>query len=212
MSVGPIVLGDLEEGCCRELSRREVEALYLRCLPQDPLCPTLAAVQGIFTSRLAQAVQRAATAANLAGRHPGGGDTSVGEVPHGEQGGEAIERRNTEEAKERGATGGTADGNANHADVTLNTSNESERGPCTVDALTGAEDVASIVGRMVDFARRCLHETPPGPDGESAGPGLCAGEKESLAQARAVPPDENHMVCGYRSSQIERLGLTYGVM
>ncbi|CAM9536017.1 unnamed protein product, partial [Hapterophycus canaliculatus] len=27
VSVGPIVLGDLEEGCCRELSRREVEAL-----------------------------------------------------------------------------------------------------------------------------------------------------------------------------------------
>lgn len=74
------------------------------------------------------------------------------------------------------------------------------------------EGLESIVRTLIDFARRDLHETPPGPDGESAGPEYCPGEEESLAQARAVPPNEAHMTDGYRCSRIEKLGLKYSSM
>lgn len=58
---------------------------------------------------------------------------------------------------------------------------------------------------ILDFAKRDLHETLEGPDEDCDAPEFCpGGEEESLRRARAVPPNENHMSCGYRNSQIER--------
>ncbi|CAM9418464.1 unnamed protein product [Ectocarpus sp. 8 AP-2014] len=203
ISVGPIVLGDVEEGSCRELTRQEVEALYKRCLPKDPLCPTIDAVQDILKSRLSQTARRIRTTAEVGGhRFKAREHSSAMDVPQKD----APDRPTAEDAEQRRAA----------------KARDGERGcPCRTTqgpgrrrakAFATEEDLASIVKRLIDFTRRDLHETPAGPDGESAGPDYCPGEKESLAQARAVPPNETHMVCGYRSSQIERLGLTYGTM
>lgn len=74
------------------------------------------------------------------------------------------------------------------------------------------EDLAFIVRHIIDFSRRDLHETPEGSQDDADETEICPGEGESLAQARAIPPNVAHMTCGYRSSQIERLGLTYGSM
>ncbi|CAM9549353.1 unnamed protein product, partial [Ectocarpus fasciculatus] len=206
ISVGPIVLGDVEEGSCRELTRREVEALYKRCLPQDPLCPTIDAVQDILTTRLAQTARRIRTAGEVVGYHFKARDHSSAMDGPQKDVLNTAERPTTVDVEQRKAA----------------EARDGERGcPCRTtqgpgrrraDAFASEEELASIVKLLIDFARRDLHETPAGPDGESAGPDYCPGEKESLAQARAVPPDETHMVCGYRSSQIERLGLTYGTM
>ncbi|CAB1119276.1 unnamed protein product [Ectocarpus sp. CCAP 1310/34] len=203
ISVGPIVLGDVAEGSCRELTRREVEALYKRCLPEDPLCPTIDAVQDILKSRLAQTARRIRTAAEVGGhRFEAREHSSAMDVPQKD----APERPTREDAEQRWAAK-VRDGECGCPCRT-----RQGRGRRRAKAFAGEEDLASIVKRLIDFSRRDLHETPAGPDGESAGPDYCPGEKESLAQARAVPPNETHMVCGYRSSQIERLGLTYGTM
>lgn len=207
ISVGPIVLGDVEEGSCRELTRKEVEALYKRCLPEDPLCPTVKAVEDILASRIAHAAGRARRAAGLTGGcHPYGTATAAplpekltGEVGATPTAAKVEERRAAgEEDKEEDGLGRRR---------ASNTGRRAAR-----KAFASAQDLTGIVELLIDFARRDLHETAPGPAGESAGGDFCPGEKESLAQARAVPPNEEHMVCGYRCSQIERLGLTYSVM
>lgn len=186
VSVGPIVLGDLKEGFSRELSRREVEALYKRCLPIDPLCPTVAEVQDTLTSRLRQTSRRLREASELAGFCQSGKSSGAGEVvmAAGGSGGDTDSARVCKESSTRHVGGGMGD----------------------------VEGLESIVRTLIDFARRDLHETPPGPDGESAGPEYCPGEEESLAQARAVPPNEAHMTDGYRCSRIEKLGLKYSSM
>lgn len=198
VSVGPVVLGEVEEGCCRELTRKEVEALYKRCLPLDPLCPTVAAVEDILTRRVAHAACRARRAAGRAGCHlkasAANGDATLAE-PEEIPTGEIDDRPPAAKAEEGRAVGGRG-GKAGAA----------------AKAFASADDVTFIVRLLINFARRDLHETPPGPDGESAGPDYCPGEEESLAQARAIPPNERHMECGYRCSQIERLGLSYDVM
>lgn len=185
--MGPIVLGDLKEGFSRELSRREVEALYKRCLPIDPLCPTVAEVQETLTSRLTQTARRLREASELAGCQSGK-ISGAGEV------------------EETGA-GVAVVGDNNSARVCT----ENSRTHVGV-GMGDVEGLESIVRTLIDFARRDLHETPPGPDGESAGPKYCPGEEESLAQARAVPPNEAHMTDGYRCSRIEKLGLKYSSM
>lgn len=203
ISVGPIVLGDVEEGSCRELTRREVEALYKRCLPEDPLCPTIDAVQDILKSRLSQTARRIRTTAEVGGhRFKAREHSSAMDVPQKD----APERPTAEDAEQRRA--------AKARDGERGCRCRTTQGPGRrrAKAFATEEDLTCIVKRWIDFARRDLHETPAGPNGESAGPDYCPGEKESLAQARAVPPNETHMVCGYRSSQIERLGLTYGTM
>lgn len=201
------MLGDVEEGCCRELTRREVEALYKRCLPEDPLCPTIDDVQDILTSRLAQTARRIRTAAEAVGYHSKAREHSSAMIVPPKDELNTAERATAAVNPEQRRAAEARDG---------------ERGcPCRTtqspgrrraETFASEEDLATIVKLLIDFARRDLHETPSGPDGESAGPDYCPDEKESLAQARAVPPDETHMVCGYRSSQIERLGLTYDTM
>lgn len=210
VSVGPIVLGDVKEGCCRELTRKEVEALYKRCLPEDPLCPTVAAVEDILASRLAHTAHRLRKAAGLVARKSNATRntptasaadlraTPTGCVPEGC--GPTAEKKETE-----GVEGAEEAGLARRKAKTSGSSRGAAK------AFASAGDLAGIVRLLIDFARRDLHETPPGPSGESTGPEFCPGEKESLAQARAVPPNEDHMLCGYRCSQIERLGLTYSV-
>lgn len=214
ISVGPIALGDVEEGCCRELARKEVEALYKRCLPEDPLCPTVAAVEGILARRLAHAARQTA---GLEGCHStasatDNSDTTTPVVPQevssmdDETGDKPPAAGKAEERRAVGGGGDEADG----LQVAHRKEIASGRG-AAAKAFASAEDLTDIVRLLINFARRDLHETPPGPEGESAGPDFCPGEKESLAQARAIPPNERHMECGYRSSQIERLGLTYGL-
>lgn len=200
ISVGPIVLGDVEEGCCRELTRKEVEALYKRCLPEDPLCPTVEAVEDILLCRLAHAARRARRAAGLAKCHT----ITMAEKPTGE----GVETPITPKVYERRALGG--EDKRQDCLARRRANNVGSRGEAQAPA--SAQDLKVIVKLLIDFSRRDLHETPPGPAGESAGPDYCPGEEESLAQARAVPPNETHMVCGYRCSQIERLGLTYSVL
>lgn len=192
------MLGDLEEGCCRELSRREVEALYKRCLPEDPLCPTVGEVQDTLSRRLRQTARRAHKVADISVLEANG---SAPDDENGRRTGTCV----LQGTGERLAVAGDDDasgtcGNAIRPGRDLGT------------GFAGAEDLAHIVRILIDFARRDLHETPAGPRGGSSGPDVCFGEEESLARARAVPPNESHMICGYRSSQIERLGLTYGSM
>lgn len=211
MSVGPVVLGDVEEGCCRELTRKEVEALYKRCLPLDPLCPTVAAVEDTLTRRVAHAARQARHAAGLAGGRVNAsatnGDATLA-APQEMAADEKDDRPPAAKAEESRAVGrgGGEDGSSDP-----NKKIPPGKGAAT-KAFASADDVADIVRLLINFARRDLHETPPGSAGESAGPDYCPGEEESLAQARAIPPNERHMECGYRCSQIERLGLSYDVM
>ncbi|CAN0362828.1 unnamed protein product [Ectocarpus sp. 6 AP-2014] len=202
ISVGPIVLGDVEEGSCRELTR-EVEALYKRCLPVDPLCPTIDAVQDILHSRLSQTARRIRTTAEVEGTASRQGSILVRRM--------SLRRTRLRDPRQKMQSKG---GQRKQRDGERGCPCRTTQGPGRrrAKAFATEEDLASIVERLIDFARRDLHETPASPDGESVGPDYCPGEKESLAQARAVPPNETHMVCGYRSSQIERLGLTYGTM
>lgn len=201
MSVGPIVLGDLKEGFSRELSRREVEALYKRCLPIDPLCPTVAEVQETLTCRLRQTARRLREASELAdcqsNTTPRARGSRVGKDCGADEGGEGG----------AGMTVGGGGGDSDSARVCT----ENSRKHAGV-GMGDIESLESIVRTLIDFSRRDLHETPPGPDGESAGPDYCPGEEESLAQARAVPPNEAHMTDGYRCSRIEKLGLKYSSM
>lgn len=217
ISVGPIVLGDVEESSCRELSRKEVEALYKRCLPENPLCPTARAVERILAARLAHAARRASRAAGLAGRHPSPEDLS----PRGTAAGLPEEPKvgggdPPPAAKAEGRRSSEGEGKEDDDfDLDLDLGRRRAKTTARVAAKTGAasaRELADVVELVIDFARRYLHETPPGPAGESAGENYSPGEAESLAQARAVPPNEAHMVCGYRCSQIERLGLSYGVV
>lgn len=204
------MLGDLEEGCCRELTRKEVEALYKRCLPEDPLCPTVAAVQDILTRRVAHAARLASRAAGLAGCHSNASATDGDATPF------APQETSTDETGDRSPTAKVEErravGRGNGKDGVRHRGTTPSGGGVAAKAFASADDVTDIVRLLISFARRDLHETPPGPDGESAGPDYCPGEKESLAQARAIPPNEKHMECGYRCSQIERLGLTYDLM
>lgn len=213
ISVGPIVLGDVEESSCRELTRKEVEALYKRCLPEDPLCPTVKAVQNIIATRLALAARQARRAAGLKGCPS---DPSTVPSPRGTV---------TASLPEKPTAGGRGTPTATRAEERRNSKGEDQEeddlgrrrartagAGAASEASARAGELAGIVELVIDFARRDLHETPPGPAGESAGHDYCPGEEESLAQARAFPPNEAHMVCGYRCSQIERLGLTYNVM
>lgn len=187
MSVGPIVLGDLQEGYSRELTRKEVRALYKRCLPLDPLCPTVAEFEYTLSCRLQQTARRAREAAEPAGR-----DAIL--IAEGSEQGE----------KSGGLQGGHACESNGHTQAAASTRETGHGAGVHIGA-----DLACVVQVLVDFARRDLHETPEGEE-EEDGLENCPGEKESLAQARAVRPNESHMLCGYRSSQIERLGLTYG--
>ncbi len=238
--MGPIVLGDVKEGCCRELTRKEVVALYKRCLPEDPLCPTVATVEEILYSRLAHTAHRLRESAGLVAACESKSNatrnsptvaaatglqaTPTGCVPEGPTAEKGVclteERRAVGEIEGKGKgvegveKGGLARRRAKASGISSSSSSSSSR--VAAKAFASAEDLAGIVRLLIDFARRDLHETPPCPAGESStstGPELefCPGEKESLAQARAVPPNEDHMLCGYRSSQIERLGLTYSV-
>lgn len=194
--MGPIVLGDLEEGSSRELTRREVEALYKRCLPEDPLCPTVAEVQSALSRRLEEAVRREreqvprvdiACLTSHADSREGGGRDETGASP-------TVSTR----AKVAVPTGTAGGGDGSQAHL------PTERSRHTVRGVAGAgDDVQGIVRRIIDFARRSVHETPAGQAGESAGPEFCPGEEKSLAQARAVPPNISHMTCGYRPSQVE---------
>lgn len=202
VSVGPIVLGDLKESHCRELTRKEVEALYKRCLPEDPLCPTVATVEEILSNRLAHTAHRLRKAAELAGGQP----NATGNTPTATRAqtgvpvmGKTAEMGARAAGVEEADKGGQARRKAKPS------------GSAAAKAFASAEDLADVVRLLINLARRDLHETPPGAAGESGGPDFCPGEKESLAQAKAVPPNEDHMLCGYRCSQIERLGLTYSV-
>lgn len=213
VSVGPIVLGDVKEGCCRELTRKEVVALYKRCLPEDPLCPTVAAVEEILSSRLAHTANRLREAAglvvcksNATRNNPTSATVDLKATPT-----ECVPEGLKGPTEERRAVGmdGAEEGCLAHIKAKASGSSGG-----VAKAFASAEDLAGIVRLLIDLARRDLHETPPGPAGEStstSGPEFCPGEKESLAQARAIPPNEDHMLCGYRCSQIERLGLKYSV-
>lgn len=189
------MLGDLEEGCCRELTRREVEALYKRCLPEDPLCPTVAEVECTLRHRLEQAVRRGREEAPHVDIASLDSHTDTREIGGRDETGTSMTSTKAS-AVAPGAAGG-----GNHSLARAPT----EWGRYNVGRLASAGDVQGIVRCIIDLARRDLHETPVGQAGESAGPELCPGEEESLAQARAVPPNVSHMTCGYRSSQIERL-------
>lgn len=202
VSVGPIVLGDLKEGHSRELSRREVEALYKRCLPLDPLCPTVAEIQDALTFRLRQTARRLQEASELAGSQCSESNTR----PRGPSS-RIAKFRETGKVEETGA-GVAVGGNGGDDDGGCAEASRKHTGAGMGDA----ESLESIVRTLIDFSRRDLHETPPGPAGESAGPEYCPGEEESLAQARAVPPNVAHMTDGYRCSRIEKLGLTYKSM
>lgn len=198
ISVGPIVLGELEEGCCRELSRREVEALYKRCLPEDPLCPTVTEVEATLARRLKKTVFRARKAVDLrASKQDNGAVYTAGEDNIGKtwRGGGA------------GGEHAVAD-----TDCLVDQSKYAER--CQEVEHADAEGFTRILRLLIDFARRDLHETPKDSQRESGNQHVCvcSGEEESLARARAVPPNVSHMTCGYRSSQIERLGLKYNMM
>lgn len=203
------MLGDVEEGCCRELTRKEVEALYKRCLPLDPLCPTVGAVEDIFTRRVSHAARRARRAAGLARCHSNASATNGDVTPDGpreistDEIGDRLPAAKEEEKRE--VARGVGEDGVTRPEIL------SGRG-VAAKAFASAQDVTDIVRLLLRFSRRDLHETPPGPDGESAGPDYCPGEEESLAQARAIPPNVRHMECGYRCSQIERLGLTYDLM
>lgn len=196
VSVGPIVLGDLKEGHSRELSRREVEALYKRCLPLDPLCPTVAEIRNALTCRLRQTVRRLQKPSDLAGCQS---NTTPGS--------RIGEHSGSGEVGEAGA-GVAVGGGGGEDDGACAESSRKSLGAGMGDV----EGLEIIVQTLIDFSRRDLHETPPGPAGESAGPEYCPGEEESLAQARAVPPNEAHMTDGYRCSRIEKLGLAYKSM
>lgn len=211
--MGPIVLGDLEEGCCRELTRREVEALYKRCLPEDPLCPTVAQVLEILTVCFERIIRRRQIPklspqaprplphqSGVAGVVENKGGTGMDPVqprvdpdagtqarstawktrdPRRNAGGESVQRR-------WAMTGSEAVGEG---------VGESEHGEAT----------GGVIRRVVEFSLRYLHEAPAGPEGDCNQPELCPGEGASLRLAQAIPPNEAHMSCGYRNSQIERL-------
>ncbi|CAN0083834.1 unnamed protein product [Laminaria digitata] len=201
VSVGPIVLGDLKEGFSRELSRREVEALYKRCLPIDPFCPTVAEVQDILACRLRATARRLREASELT-------DCQSNTIPRAP--GSSIRKTSgAGEVEAAGAGVGVRDGGSDN-DSTRVCAETSRKH--TGAGMGDVEALENIVQNLIDFARRDLHETPPGPDGESAGPEYCPGEEESLAQARAVPPNEAHMTDGYHCSRIEKLGLKYKSM
>eukprot|EP00752_Nemacystus_decipiens_P015136 g13484.t1 len=194
VSVGPIVLGDVEESSCRELSRKEVEALYKRCLPEDPLCPTVKAVKNTLETRLAHTALRARRPAGLKGSPSERSTTSprgtvtiapiekpvvgAGDTPTPTKGGD------------RRASGGEDE---EEDDLGRRRARTAGGGAAT-EAFGSAGDLAGVVELVIDFARRDLHEAPPGAAGESAGEDYCPGEEESLAQARAVRPNEAHMV------------------
>lgn len=67
------------------------------------------------------------------------------------------------------------------------------------------EILQGALRHIIEYSLRDLHEAPEGPDGECGQPELCPEEGDSLRRARAVAPNEAHMLCGYRSSQIDRL-------
>lgn len=174
VSVGPIVLGDLKEGSARELSRREVEALYKRCLPLDPLCPTVHQVRLIFRRCVLRALRRmisgcVATAQDVS-------NASVIETAAQTESDPGKPRLTLQAGMSTGSAGG----------------------------VDGGARLGRIVRNILEFSQRNFHETLEGPDQDCDLPDFCAGEGESLKHARAVPPNEAHMSCGYKSSQIER--------
>ena len=187
------MLGDLKESCCRELTRGEVKALYKRCLPEDPLCPTVREVEDILRCRLLQTSRRLRQASSKLSIP----NESLS-LCHGGRGViEAI-----------GSSEDVADGEHDiHSEAQASTS---DRRIVVESASFLAEDLSRVTGICIDFARRDLHEAPEGADGEWEK--VCVDEERSLARARTVPPNEAHMICGYRKSQIERLGLEYSTI
>lgn len=183
MSIGPIVLGDLKESCCRELTRTEVKALYKRCLPKDPLCPTVDEVEDILKYRLEHTCWRIrqVPSESRPGTYPG--------LQY--SGREAVTSRQ----------------HNNNIGVRVTASGTCERGGSVSRFV---EDLPRILSVIIDFARRDLHETTVGSKEDLNGEeDFYFDEEHSLARARAEPPNEAHMKCGYRKSQIERLGIEY---
>lgn len=176
VSVGPILLGDLKEGSSRELTRREVEALYKRCLPLDPLCPTLHQVR--YTLRYCL----------LRAKHRIGADTSSSQPPPAECCNNIVQEN------------GEMDATPGQSPQKLGAGLSSG----SAGGLAREERLGRAVRNILDFAKRDLHETVEGPEEDCDAPEFCAEDGESLRRARAVPPNEEHMLCGYRSSQIER--------
>ncbi|CAM9887444.1 unnamed protein product [Sphacelaria rigidula] len=172
VSVGPILLHDLKEGSSRELTRREVEALYKRCLPLDPICPTIHQVRHTLRYCILQATLR--IGASGSSTQPPSARLCNGEKT-------------------------CADAGKSTPMSTCGPSSRLAASPGMVTRL------GCVVRNILDFARRDVHETLEGPDEDCDAPEFCpGGEEESLRRARAVPPNESHMSCGYRNSQTER--------
>lgn len=205
MSVGPIFLGDLREGCCRELTRREVEALYKRCLPEDPVRPTVRQVRETLTVCFERAVRRQHTKARPVQHSISGGCSESNERGgKGEQDGVSAIQTRPDTPIRSGAVGARrlpteAAGDRRHP--------RTRAFVCEVtkDEASGIVLVEGLVGNVLSYSLGDLHEAPEGLDGECGLPELCPGEGDSLRHAQAIPPNEDHMVCGYRKSQIERL-------
>lgn len=170
MSIGPIVLGDLEESCCRELTRAEVKALYNRCLPKDPLCPTVGEVKDTLKCRLENICWRILQA-----------------PPESTPG--------LQQGQREGVISGQGNNNTGAQEAYVRGGSSS----------VFVEGLPNILSTIIEFARRGLHETTT--EELYCGQDIYFDEEHCLARARAVPPNEAHMICGYRMSQIERLGI-----
>lgn len=177
VSVGPILLGDLKEGSSRELTRTEVEALYKRCLPLDPLCPTVHQIRLILRYCILRAKRRTCA------------ETSSLQPP-------LVECCNNIVQEDEGTAKANPGQGAQNLGAALSCG--------LADSPGRGERLGRAVRHILDFAKRDLHQTIEGPDEDYDAPEFCAEEGESLTRARAVPPNEDHMLCGYRTSQIER--------
>lgn len=170
------MLDDLEEGSCRELTRGEVETLYKRCLPLDPLCPTVPQVRDTLrccVERTARRIRTRMPALQTPALHASG--TRVQGI------GEGIAKAGSMNRQRHTKTGDFARGEA------------------------WGGNLERVVQTIIEYSMRDLHETPEGPDGECHGLENCPGQEESLKRAKAVPPHVAHMFCGYKASQTERL-------
>ncbi|CAM9488054.1 unnamed protein product [Choristocarpus tenellus] len=186
VSVGPIIVGDVEEGYCRELTRREVCQLYAYALPKDPLVPTKAAVESVLKQRLTSlprtrlSLEEKPVPPIACLQHEGGGSRWTMPL--------SLCRTSTSDSNHGKVCSTISVGKSQSCSRTEET-RESTASMCALEERCGTS-FGFLVQNIMSFALRFVHEVDPGASEEEF--------ESEPSDGRSVHPDEKHMLLAKR--------------